>query len=155
STQRFGKNHSSEFVQFELHIVALSHITLAMATCHWNSYSHRIPLAWLRQPVNLRCQDEIRLGQAIHRVGPGRDLDLAPSQQDVGMMALLLGQFAYFVHESQSGLKVGELVSAHEVMLVDDSPLSWFRQLLMNFCEFVTLQRRYTAAAGDAISVCK
>src|ERR1019366_1722547 len=85
STQRFGKNHSSEFVQFELHIVALSHITLAMATCHWNSYSHRIPLAWLRQPVNLRCQDEIRLGQAIHRVGPGRDLDLAPSQQDVGM----------------------------------------------------------------------
>ena len=44
------------------------------------------------QPVDLRRQDEIRFGQPIHRVRPGRDLDFAPSQQDIGMMALLLGQ---------------------------------------------------------------
>src|SRR5271157_1470178 len=71
------------------------------------------------------------------------------------MMALLLGQIADSIHESQSGLKVSKLVSAHEVMLVDDIPLRRFRQLLMNFREFVSLQRRNTAAAGDASSVCK
>jgi len=44
----------------------------------------------------------------------------APSQQDVGMMALRLGHFANPVHERQRGLKIGELVSADDVMLVDD-----------------------------------
>ena len=48
-------------------------------------------------------------------------------QQDVGMMALLLGQFANAIHESQGGLKVGKLVGAHDVMLVDDIPLRGLR----------------------------
>jgi hypothetical protein len=71
------------------------------------------------------------------------------------MMTLRLGHFANAIHESQGGLKIGELEGAHEVMLVDDSPLRRFRQLMMNFRKFVSLQRRNAAAAGDAISVCK
>ncbi len=54
----------------------------------------------LLDSVDLRSQNEVRLRQPIHRVRPGGDLDLAPSEQDVGMMALLLGQFAHSIHES-------------------------------------------------------
>src|ERR1700675_1704440 len=71
------------------------------------------------------------------------------------MMTLFLGHFANAIHESQGGLKVGKLEGAHDVMLVDDIPLRGLRQLLMNFCEFASLQRRYTAAAGDAVPVGK
>jgi hypothetical protein len=108
---------------------------------------------WLSQLIDLRGQDEIRFGQSIHGVRPGRDLDLAPSEENVGMMALLFGQFANPIYKSQSRLEIGEFVGANQVMLVDDCPLPRFRQLTMNFCKLVSLQRRLTAAAGDAISV--
>ena len=49
------------------------------------------------------------------------------------MMALLLGQFADPIHEGQGGLKIGKLVGARDVMLVDDVPLRGLRQLLMKF----------------------
>jgi hypothetical protein len=55
------------------------------------------------------------------------------------MMTLFLGDFTHTIHERQSGLKVGKLVSAHEVMLVDDIPLRGLHQLAVNFCEFVSL----------------
>ena len=83
------------------------------------------------ETVDLRRQDKIRVGQTIHRVRPCGDLDLAPSEQDVGMMALLFGQFAHAIHESQGGLKVGKLESPHDVMLADDLPLRGLRQLAM------------------------
>ena len=70
-------------------------------------------------------------------------------------MALLLGQFTHPIHEGQGGSEIGKLEGAHEVMFIDDIPLRGFRQLMMNFGEFVSLQRRNTAAAGNAISVCK
>jgi hypothetical protein len=56
-------------------------------------------------------------------VRPGRNLDLAPSEQDIGMMSLLFGQFANPVHESQRGLEIGKLVGASDVMFVDNLPL--------------------------------
>src|SRR5208337_2706714 len=105
--------------------------------------------------IDLRGQNEIRLGQPIHRVRPGCDFNLAPAQQDVGMMTLLSGQRADPVHESQGGLKVGKLVGAHKMMFVDDLPLRGLRQLTMNFRKFVALQRRNATATGNAISVCK
>src|ERR1700674_5602819 len=91
------------------------------------------------EPVDLRGQNKIRFSQPIHCMRPGRDLDLAPSQQNIGMMTLLLGEFANAVHESQGGLKIGEFVCAHDVMLVDDIPLRGLRQLAMNLGEFVSL----------------
>jgi|CZKS01.1.fsa_nt_gi hypothetical protein len=71
------------------------------------------------------------------------------------MVALLFGQFSNPVHESQRGPEIGKLEGTREVMLVDKIPLAGFRQLPMDFSKFISLQRRYTAAAGDAISVCK
>src|SRR5208282_2608509 len=107
------------------------------------------------EPVNLCCQNEIRLRQPIHRVRPGCDLDLAPSQQNVGMMALLLGQCANSIHKGEGRQEIGELVGAHEVMFLDDVPPPRFFQLLMNLRKFLSLQRWDTAAAGDAFLVCK
>jgi hypothetical protein len=70
-------------------------------------------------------------------------------------MALLLGDFAHFIHESQSGLEVGKLEAADDVMLVDDPPLRGVSQLTMELREFGSLERRHAAAAGNAVSVCK
>ncbi len=39
------------------------------------------------------------------------------------MMALFLGDFAHAIHKREGGLKVGEFVSTHEVMLIDDLPM--------------------------------
>src|ERR1700686_4586012 len=81
----------------------------------------------LNQAFDLRRQNKVRFGQPINRMRPGRDLDLAPSQQDVGMMPLLLGDFANAIHECQGGLKVRKLVGTHDVMLADDIPLRGLR----------------------------
>jgi len=93
----------------------------------------------LEKPIDLRRQNEIRFGQPIHCMRPGRDLDLAPSEQDVGMMALFLGQVTDAIHESQGRFEIGEFASAHEVMFVDDPPLRRLGQLSMNLIEFVSL----------------
>jgi hypothetical protein len=85
-------------------------------------------------------------------VGPRRDLDFAPSEQNVGMMALLLGNFANSIYKSQSGLKVRKFVGAREMVFVDDFPLCRLRQLLMNFLELVALQRRNTDLRGSVHS---
>jgi len=87
----------------------------------------------LTQPVDLRRQNEVRLGQSVHRVRPGRDFSFAPPEQDVRMMALLLGNSAHFVHEGQSRLEIGKLVSADEMMLINNLPSRGIGQLLMNF----------------------
>ncbi len=71
------------------------------------------------------------------------------------MMSLIFRDFAHAIHESQSRLKIGKLEGAHQVMFVDDIPQRRLSQLLMNFRKLVSLERRYTTAAGNAISVCK
>jgi hypothetical protein len=71
------------------------------------------------------------------------------------MMSLILRDFANPIHESQGGLEIGKLEGAHEVMFVDDIPQRRLGQLLMNFRKLVSLQRRHSAAAGNAISVCE
>src|ERR1035437_2974950 len=124
-------------------------------TCHLVMGGGGWRSVWLRQLLDFRRQDEVRLGQSIHRVRPERDLDLAPSQQDVGMMALLLGHSANAIHESERGLKIGELEGSHDVMLVDDVPLRRFRQLPMKIRKFLSLYRRNAAVAGDPFLVCE
>lgn len=48
------------------------------------------------------------------------------------MMALLLGQRAYSIHECQRRFKIRKLEGAHEVMLVDHLPLLGFAKLTVN-----------------------
>ena len=105
--------------------------------------------------VDLRRQNEIRLGQPVHGVRPGGDFDLAPSQQNVGMVALLLGDLAHFIHESQRRLEIGELEASHDVVLVHDFPLCGIGKLTMEFGQFGSLERRHAAAAGNAVSIRK
>ncbi len=102
--KRLWKNDPSEFVQFQFH-----RVDYAIFNWQWQVDLAIFNSGGLEKPVNFRRQDEVRLRQPIHRVRPGGDLDFAPSEQDVGMMALLLGQFAHSVHESQGGLESGNL----------------------------------------------
>src|ERR1700733_4230187 len=104
------------------------------------------------QLVDLRRQDEIRLGQPVYGVRPRRDLGLTPSEQNVWMMALLFCDLAHSIDESQSGLEVGKLEDANDVMLVDDFPLRRVGQLTMELRQISPLERRHAAAAGNAIS---
>ena len=48
--------------------------------------------------VNFRRHDEIAFGQAVNLVGPQRDLDFAPGEQDVRVVPLLLGQLSNTVN---------------------------------------------------------
>ena len=71
------------------------------------------------------------------------------------MMALLLGQRAYSIHERQCGLEIGELIAAHDVMLVNDIPLRGLVQQTMNVRKILSFERRYATAARNAMSVSK
>ena len=83
------------------------------------------------------ARTKVRLGQSVHGVGPERDLDFAPAQQDVGMMALLFSDIAHAIYEGQCGLEIGKLVSADDVMFIDDLPLRRLRQHAMNVGEIL------------------
>src|SRR5687768_7182848 len=47
------------------------------------------------QPVGLRREDEVALGQAVDLVRPDLDQYLAPGEVEVGVVVLLLGQLAH------------------------------------------------------------
>jgi hypothetical protein len=46
------------------------------------------------QTVDLGGQHKITLGKPVDLVGPYRDLDLAPAQAQIRVVALFLGEFA-------------------------------------------------------------
>ena len=71
------------------------------------------------------------------------------------MMALRLRDIAYSVHEGEGGSEIREFVRAHEMVLVDDVPLSRIRQHSMEISEILPLKRRHTASAGNAGPVSK
>src|ERR1035437_7733949 len=99
--------------------VSLYSANLSRRTCMWEmSFNLRCA-----QPVNLCRHDEIALGQAVDLVGPQRDLGLAPCQQNVRMMSLLLGQSSHAIDELERLLEVGELELAVKVMFLRDCPL--------------------------------
>jgi len=103
----------------------------------------------LTQPVDLRRQNEVRLGQSVHRVRPGRDLNLAPCQKNVRMMALLLGNHADFIDEGQRGLEIRKLESADEMMSIHDPPGRRIGELLMNVFQLVPFEWRNSAATRN------
>ena len=75
------------------------------------------------QPVDLRCHDEIALGEAVDLVRPQRYLRFSPRQQDVRVMPLLFRQRANTIDELECLGEVGELVLASEMVFLDDVPL--------------------------------
>ena len=89
-----------------------------------------------RKVVDFGGEDEVALGQAIHLVRPGGDFNLAPGQQDVGMMALLFRDGADPIDKVERGLEVREGVGAADVVFIDDPPL---RKLVAEVVQFLTL----------------
>ena len=75
-------------------------------------------LGHLIEPLNLGRHDEVTLREAVDLVGPELNADLAPSEINIRVMALLLGQFADPVGEFQRFAEILELVRAVEVMPV-------------------------------------
>ena len=43
------------------------------------------------QPVDLRRHNEVALSQSVNFVGPERDFNFAPRQQNIRVVSLLLG----------------------------------------------------------------
>ena len=78
---------------------------------------------------------------------PQGDLYLAPGEQDVGMMPLLLRNLPNPVYKIQGLLEVGEGKRARDVVLADDLPMRPLRELLVKVSEFLAFQRRHSAAA--------
>jgi len=99
------------------------------------------------QLIDLRGHDEVAFGQAVDFVRPQGDLGFAPGQQDIGMVALLLGHGSYAVHEGEGLLEIGKGEGAREVVLVDDLPVG---ELVAEVVEFRAFQGWDSTAAGDA-----
>ena len=73
--------------------------------------------------VDFRSEDEIAFGQAIDFVGPRGDFRFSPGQQNIRMMALLFGDRADFIDESEGLREIRKLEGAGEVMTVHHAPL--------------------------------
>jgi hypothetical protein len=58
------------------------------------------------QGVDFRGEDEIALGQAVDFMRPSGDFRLAPRKENVGMVALRLGEISDLVHESERLLEI-------------------------------------------------
>src|ERR1051326_6970346 len=94
--------------------------------------------------LDLGRHDEVAFGQPVHFVRPERDLYLAPRQEYVRVMSLLLGEFANLVNEIKRLAEVREVVAPMQMMPVDDLPL---RQLFLQPFQFRTLQSGHAATA--------
>src|ERR1019366_426535 len=74
------------------------------------------------------------------------DLHFSPCEQNVRMVALLFGDFAYSVHKLQRLLEIREGKRAHNVMLIHRLPM---RSVLEDSLQFSPLHWRDTAFAGN------
>ena len=99
------------------------------------------------QLVDLGGEDEVALGETVDFVCPNGDLGLSPGEDNVRVMALFFGDRAYFVHEFERGLEIGEGERASNVVLVDDMPIG---QLMAEVVELLAVQGWNASLAGDA-----
>lgn len=106
----------------------------------------------LIQAINFCGHNEIALGQAIDFVSPQCYSDLAPPQQNVGMMSLLFGERANPIYKVERLFEIGELEFAAKVMFRGDRPCG---NAPVEFLEFLAFERRNTSAARYAVFVGK
>jgi hypothetical protein len=84
-----------------------------------------------RDLVDLCGENEIAFCEAVDLVRPDRHCNLAPAQENVGMMALLFGDGADGLHEFQSADEIGKVKAFLDVMLFNHFPARQLpRQLL-------------------------
>src|SRR3712207_9483240 len=75
------------------------------------------------EPVHLRGEDEVALGEAVYLVGEDLHRNPAPAELYVGVVRLLLGERAHPVHEVQRLPEVPHAELPLQVVLVYDPPL--------------------------------
>jgi hypothetical protein len=80
-------------------------------------------------------------------VRPRGDFGLAPTEKNIGMMALFLCDRAHFVYERERLAKVGKRKRTHDVVPIDDFPL---RDFAREPSEFFAGERRDSAFAWNA-----
>ena len=100
--------------------------------------------------VDFGGHDEVAFGEAVDLVGPESDLGFAPGEEDVGVMALLFGEGSDQIYEGEGLGEVREFERAMDMVVVGDRP-GW--NVLVQGFEFVALERRDAAAAGNALLV--
>src|SRR5262249_49406759 len=94
-----------------------------------------------------RREDEVALGETVDLVRPDRHADLAPGEQNVRVMSLLLGEVTDLVGEGERRLEVGELEGLLEVVLVDHVPGGELGAVTVELGAF---ERGHAAAARHA-----
>src|SRR5579872_3402662 len=112
------------------------------------SFSRSMAWAPGLEAIEFRCQDKIAFRQSIDLVGPDLDVDLAPREQQIGMMPLLLRHRAGAVDEIEGGLEVGKGEAAGDMVAVDHLPIGHLG--LHGFQRFAG-ERRDPSAAGNAV----
>src|SRR5262249_582173 len=90
-----------------------------------------------QQLLYLSRHNEIALGEAVDLVGPEGNVYFAPGEQNVGMMALFLGQLADAIDKGQCLLEVGKLELPDNMVLVHNLPI---RDLLLQCRKLFTLE---------------
>jgi hypothetical protein len=104
----------------------------------------------LIEAVDFGGHDEVTFGEAVNLVSPESDFSFAPSQQNVGVVALLFGDCANAIDEIESLFEVGELELAVKMMLVGDGPL-W--DASVDFLQFLAFERGNASLARNALFV--
>ena len=97
--------------------------------------------------VNSGGEDEIIFGEAVDLVRVKGDFYLSPGEEDIGVMALLLGDGAYLISEFQSRFEVGERERPSDVMFAHGFPAAC---MLDQPIELTPLYGRDAAFAGNA-----
>src|SRR5215471_16824637 len=106
----------------------------------------------MSKAIDLRREDEVALGQSVDLVRPDRHRDLAPGEVDVRVVSLFLREDANFVGKRESGLEIGKLEGALQMMLINELPS---RELGTEALELFALQRRHASFARHADLRCK
>lgn len=75
-----------------------------------------------RDSVDARRQYEIAFRQAVDFMGVSGDFRTAPSQQNIGVVALFFGDRAREIDEIQRLLKIGETKDPVQMVVIDDLP---------------------------------
>src|SRR5712691_1580037 len=104
-----------------------------------------------KEPIALRGEDEVALGQAVDLVRPDLHHHLPPGELQVGVVPLLLGHGADAVDEGQRALEVPKLVRLAQVLVAHGLPTRL--ELAEQFRDPLGADRRHASAAGYALLV--
>ena len=106
----------------------------------------------LRNFINFRGKNEVALGEPIDLVRPDGYRNIAPTQKNVGMMALFLGDCSYCLHKLETADEVGKAIALRDVVLIYDLPVL---HLPSQRGQLFAFEWRNSALARHACKLCE